>query len=172
MSTTAAAEQINTHWAGLELPKLKARFEAAYSAARRLENVPYRLFDFRRDQFLRRCAGQPSGEQHRALSEGLEFFEHMKDPKNWPLTRSAEDQQHAAQVAAAAAAQLQAQGFGFNAHAFVAGLRARGISIATSAKGEIVVSPATSLNAIDRETLTNAERRRAIVTVLHDTEIF
>lgn len=63
-------------------------------------------------------------------------------------------------TAAAAGAQLASMGLAFNAFAFVASVRGRGMSIAADAFGKITCSPASVLNQVDRETLASPEKRR------------
>lgn len=149
----------------------KAKFEAAYSKARQHPASPYRTFDFKRDEFLRRCYGQGARGQLEILIEAEQYFAGMvADPNSFPLTRTAEQQNHDTATAAAAGAQLAAMGLTFNPHGFVASLRGRGIAVAVGADGKIAVAPASALNTTDREQLRS--HRAEIIAVLGDSEVF
>jgi hypothetical protein len=157
--------------AGGLLAGAKAKFESAYSRARAHPASPYRTFDFKRDEFLRRCYGQVATEQLKILTEAEQYFRGMvDDPNSFPLTRTAEQQMHDTAAAAAAGAQLAAMGLTFNPSAFIRSLRGRGVTMAVGADGRIVVAPASALNETDRSQLRN--HKPEIVAVLGDSEEF
>jgi hypothetical protein len=171
MSTAAIDDTPATDLeAGPRIAGTRERFDRAFQKARSHPASPWRTFDFKRDDFLRRCAGQGPRARLAVLIEGAGYFENMADPTNWPTSRHVEEQQRVGIAAASAGSQLRAMGLGFNPHQLIGSMRSRGLSIAATADGNLVISPAAMLNDVDREIM--RANKVAIVAALADSAVF
>lgn len=163
--------------ASRRVPAARHRLDESYKGLRSRNqgslNFPFRFFEHTLDRAIRDAAGQAPRDQLVTLTKAaLQFELWTANPNSWPTTGFAERTQHDLAVAASAAQQLQSLGLNFNAHAFVAAIRSRGVTIAVDADGKIVCSPARMLNHVDQEALRNPERRAAIAATLADAKRF
>jgi hypothetical protein len=167
----AAVLRMSDHEAGPAVGPTRERFESAFRNARSHPASPFRTFDHQHDAFVRRCVGQGPRGQLAVLIEGAKYFERMAaDTSAWPTTRRAEDEQHAAMTAASVGAQLVSLGLTFNPLGFIASMRSRGIAIAPSGDGDLVIAPVSLMNATDRDLIRT--NKAAIVSALKDSAVF
>jgi len=154
--------------AAVAVAQVRRRLDVVHGELRKMHTAPTRRFDFERDVALREAVGQPPHLALVALVRAAEKFERwLADPATWPATKFSEDTAAACGASAAGATQA----FRFNALAFIANIRSRGLSIA-AVRDRVIITPRAGLNATDRSILTNAEKRQALIRALRDTEEF
>jgi hypothetical protein len=166
----AEAMALSDHGAGPRVAAARVRLEAAHRQARVIQGVGYKTIDFIFESAQREAGGQAAKAQLLAYLRAAIRLEAIIANPNLAPTRFAQDHADAVATAAAAGEQARSLGLVFNAHAFVASVRGRGISIAVDAAGKIVVAPASALNPTDRELVRT--NKAAIVAILTDAERF
>jgi hypothetical protein len=169
----AAAESMSDFQAGPAVGRARQRMEDAHRRLRVMHAAPVKAFDYWFDEAKREAAGRSAqGQLLVFLKASLKFERWITHTDEWPGSKFSEDLAHSHATAAAGGAQLAAMGLQFNAHAFIGALRSRGVMITVNAFGKVSCSPATLLNATDRETLASPEKRRAILAALGDVAEF